>query len=108
MKCILCDLEIPTNKANREHYLPRSRVPKCMWNNPKNIFWAHYMLNAIKSNNLPCEWHEMKFDLTYNAILHWRMPEEDRAFLIQALANWEFYNPDPCKLCLAKCNERSK
>ena len=108
MKCILCDLEIPAGKESREHYIPKSRTRRQIWNNPRNIFWAHYMLNAIKSNYLPCEFEESKFELTYYAILNWRMPNDDREFLRRAIANWEFYNPNPCKICIAKCNQRSK
>lgn len=108
MRCILCDLEIPQGKANREHYLPKNRVPKYLWGNPNNIFWAHYMLNAIKSDYLPCEFWEMRYNLTYKAIRNWRMPEEDREFLKLAIDNWAIYDLDPCSLCLAKCNQRSK
>lgn len=106
--CVLCNLEIPKGKESREHYLPKSRVPKFIWNNPKNIFDAHYMLNAIKSNYLPCEFEEIKYDITYNAIINWRMPEEDRDFLKKALGNWEVWHRNPCELCLAKCNQRER
>ena len=106
--CVLSGLIIPQEKANREHYCCRHRFPKSIWNNPNNIFWAHYMLNAIKADYIPCEWSEMKFELTYNAIHHWRMPEEDREFLQQAIKNWEIWNPNPCTLCLAKCRSKKR
>lgn len=53
---VLSNLEIPYEKANREHFVPRSRTIKRIWNDPRNIFWAHYLLNGIKGNFLPCEW----------------------------------------------------
>lgn len=108
MKCVLCDLEIPKGKESIEHYLPKSRVPMCMWNRQENKFYAHYMLNAIKSNHLPCEWEEMKFDLTYKALINWRIKDDDKKFLREAIANWEIWHRSPCELCIAKCNERSK
>lgn len=106
--CVLCNLEIPKGKESREHYLPKSRVPKCMWNNPKNIFDAHYMLNAIKSNYLPCEFFEIRYDLTNYALANWRIKQDDREFLEKALINWQTYNPNPCALCLAHCNKKVK
>ena len=104
MKCILCDLEIPTGKESREHYLPKSRFPMRIWNNPKNIFYAHYMLNSIKSNYLPCEWEELKYELTYRAIMNWRIKEDDKEFLHRAIDNWQVWHRNPCELCLAKCS----
>lgn len=108
MKCILCDLEIPKGKESREHYIPRSRTSRHIWDNQRNIFWAHYMLNAVKSNYLPCEWEELKFELTYNAIQHWNIKEDDKDFLKAAMDNWEIWHRNPCELCIAKCNERSR
>lgn len=108
MKCILCDLEIPTGKESREHYCCKSRFPKYIWNSPQNIFYAHYMLNAIKANYLPCEFEELKVDLTYKALKYWRLSNEDREFLNKAIDNWQVWNRNPCELCLAKCNERKE
>lgn len=108
MKCVLSNLEIPKGKESIEHYLPKSRVPMCMWNRQENKFYAHYMLNAIKSNHLPCEFEEMKFDLTYKALINWRIKDDDKQFLREAIANWETWHRNPCELCIAKCNERSK
>lgn len=108
MKCILCDLEIPKGKESREHYCCKNRFPQKIWNNPKNIFWSHYMLNAIKSDYLPCEFFEMRYDLTNYALANWRIKQVDREFLEQALISWQTYNPNPCALCLARCNERSR
>ena len=106
--CILSGLVIPAGKESIEHYLPKSRVPMCMWNRPENKFYAHYMLNAVKGNHLPCEWKEMKFDLVYKALYNWRIKQDDKDFLHAAIKNWEFYNPNPCEHCLAKCNQKER
>lgn len=104
--CVLSGLEIPKIKASREHYVPRSRVPKYIWNNPRNIFWTHYMLNAVKSNYLGCEWEDLKFALTYKAIKNWNLKSDDREFLINAMNNWEQYKTNPCDLCILKCKTK--
>lgn len=106
--CVLSGLEIPKGKESREHYCCKHRFPQKIWNNKNNIFWAHYMLNAIKSNYLPCEWADMKYDLTYYALTHWRIKDDDRDFLQRAMDNWTIYQPDPCALCLAKCNQKER
>lgn len=102
--CILSDLEIPKGKKNTEHYCPRSRVPKSIWNNPKNLFPAHKVVNCVKGNMMPCEWEEEKFDLTYHAMCHWNIRQADKEFLKQTLEHWEEWYRDPCKLCLMQCN----
>lgn len=79
-----------------------------IWNNKNNIFWAHYLLNAVKGNYLPCEWEELKYGLTYYALGHWRIRDDDRDFLLRAMDNWAIYQPDPCALCLAKCNQKER
>lgn len=66
------------------------------------------MLNAVKSNYLPCEWEEMKFDLTYHALMHWRIQEDDKEFLKAAIENWQVWHRNPCELCLAKCNTKER
>lgn len=106
--CILSDLVIPDGKENREHYIPKSRTRKQIWNDPRNIFWAHYMMNAIKSNFLPCEWEEAKFDLTFHALENWKLEEDDRLFLKNALNHWEGWHRNPCELCLLKCNQKER
>ena len=103
--CVLSDLEIPYEKANKEHYIPKSRTSKRIWNDPRNIFNAHYMLNAIKGNFLPCEWEEAKFNLTYNALQKWKLEPDDKAFLNEAMEHWQVWHRNPCELCLFKCKE---
>lgn len=105
--CVLSGLVIPEGKENREHYCCKRRFPKYIWNDPRNIHWSHYLLNAIKSDYLPCEWQELRWALTYNAIHKWRIQDDDKEFLRRAMQQWEtIWNPNPCDLCLAKCKQR--
>lgn len=106
--CVLSGLEIPKGKESREHWLPKSRFPKSVWNNPKNIYKSHYILNGIKGSCLPCEWQELKFKLTVHALQKWRLSPDDRVFLILAMHHWLVWEQNPCELCIAKCNERIK
>ena len=110
MKCILCDLEIPKGKESVEHYCCKHRFPAHIWNNPKNKFWSFYLLNAIKSDYLPCEWAQLKINLTYNALKKWNIKqEEDKNFLMLAIQQWETnWNKNPCDLCLAHCNNKER
>lgn len=105
--CILSNLEIPEGKESREHYLPKNRTIKKLWNDPRNVFWAHYVLNSIKGDYLPCEWQELRWALTYNAIHKWRIQDDDKEFLRRAMRQWENgWSRNPCDLCLGKCKIR--
>ena len=106
--CVLSGLEIPKGKQNVEHYCPKSRVPKYIWNNPLNWFPAHKVVNCIKSNLMPCEWEEEKFDLTYYALYHWNIKQPDKKFLQQTLEHWEEWYRNPCELCLMQCKGKQK
>lgn len=66
------------------------------------------MLNAIKADYLPCEFFDMKYDLTYYALQNWRIKDDDRKILHRSIENWSVYSPNPCDLCLAHCKERVK
>lgn len=105
--CILSGLEIPPGKENREHFVPRSRTIKQIWNDPRNIFWCHHMLNAVKGNFLGCEWEEAKFNLTYHALSNWNLKKDDRLFLKQTIKHWEEgWHLNPCDICILKCHDR--
>lgn len=106
--CVLSDLEIPQGRKNTEHYCPKSRVEKKIWNNPLNWFPAHKLVNSIKANLMPCEWEEQKMDLTYYAMMHWKIRNADKDFLQKTLNHWEEWHRDPCVLCLMKCQGRQK
>lgn len=108
LTCVLSGLEIPPGKENQEHLCPKSRVPKTVWSDPRNIFWAHRVMNTIKGNFMPCEWERAKFDLTYHALQKWNLHKTDKQFLKRALEYWDGWHMDACGLCLLKCKERQK
>lgn len=101
--CFLSGLEAPLKKKSVEHYCPKSLVPQYIWDNSANKFYVHRELNWIKGARLPCEWEELKFDLCYKAMLHWRMKNDDREFVRKAIKNWEHYQLNPCQYCLLRC-----
>ena len=106
--CVISGLEIPAGQESIEHWIPRSRAPRRIWNNPRNLYPAQYMLNAVKNNYLGCEWEDMKYTLTYNAVKRWKIQDEDRDFLLRAIKNWESYHINPCDLCLFHCKEKDR
>ena len=107
--CILSCLEIPTGKYNKEHLVPRSRVPARIANNPLNIHPCHKVLNCIKGNLLPCEFEEMKYSLSYHAIEAWNIKNEDKDFVRRAIINWEHnYQPNWCDICLLNCKGKQR
>lgn len=103
--CFLSGLEIPTGKQSVEHYCPKSRVPTFIWKNPDNIHIAHRTINAIKSDRLPCEWEQTKWNLTHHALHSWNLKQEDAYFVARTLQNWEQYIIDPCQYCLLHCGK---
>lgn len=104
--CILSGLEIPYGQESIEHFVPKHRAPKRIWNDPRNRFYAQYMLNAVKGDKLGCEWENIKYALTYQAIKKWNLKSADREFLERAMQNWSEYRLNPCSICLMKCKER--
>lgn len=107
--CILSGLEIPKGKQNREHLVPKSRAPQRITCNPLNIFPAHKVINSIKSDLLPCEWDESKWDLCFRAVHNWHIKEDDKDFIRQAIINWEkCYQPNFCEICLLKCKQKQR
>lgn len=109
MKCILSGLDIHKDDASTEHLVPKSRVPQRIWNNPQNLFKAHYILNSIKSDFLPCEFEEEKYNLAFYALNHWKLDPKNRNFIERAIQNWQDgYKPNWCNLCLLKCKENQK
>lgn len=99
MKCILSGLEIPPGQMNREHYLPRSRVPRSISQNPYNIFPAIRIINSIKGNLYPCEWEDCKFRLVYHAYENYNLRHVDRQIVKRAIEEMQSINP--CDYCLA-------
>lgn len=108
--CFLSGLEIPIGKFSRDHYFPSSLIPRNFRPTKQNIFPAHKVLNAIKSNILPCRWEQKKFDRVYFAVQHYNLSAGDKDFLERTLNNWEEYKIEPCAWCIMqlKCQGRQK
>lgn len=104
MKCILSGLEIPRGQMNREHYLPRSRVPRFIAQDQYNIFPAIRIINSIKGNLYPCEWENMKFGLVYRAYENYHLRHADKSIVKQAIEEMQSINP--CEHCLAMKYEK--
>lgn len=106
--CFLSGLEIPAGRFSRDHWYPKSLIPKNFHFTKQNIFPAHKVVNEIKSNMKPCRWEEKKFDRVYYAIQHYDIRVKDREFLQKTLENWETYKIEPCTWCIMqeKCNKR--
>lgn len=98
--CFLSGLEIPKGRFSRDHYYPKSLLPKYFHTNRLNIFPAHKVINEIKSNMEPCRWEQKKFDRVYYAIQHYDLRTSDRDFCRKTLENWETYRIEPCQWCI--------
>lgn len=108
--CFLSGLEIPAGRFSRDHWYPRSLIPKNFYSIKQNIFPAHKAINMIKGNVIPCEWEEKKFELVYHAIHHYNLKNADKEFCRKALKNWETYIIDPCVWCIMqqKCQGKQR
>ena len=106
--CFLSGLEIPKGKLSREHYFPKSLIPRNLHFVKNNIFPAHKLINEIKGNILPCKWEQKKFDRVLFAIEHYDLRSADREFCRKTLENWEQYRIDPCVWCIMqnRCNQK--
>ena len=99
--CILSGLPIPAGKLSRDHYYPRSKLPHKIAMRGDNIYSAHTLLNTIKRDLLPCQWYDMRWELTYRAIETWNISADDRQFLRDAMKNWLVWKYNPCDYCIA-------
>ncbi len=101
MKCILSGLEIPKGQMNREHYLPKSRVPYYIAQNPYNIYPAIKIINSIKGDLYPCSWESCKFNLVARAYQNYNLRHGEKALVKWVLDEMRPINP--CEHCLASC-----
>lgn len=106
--CFLSGLEIPKGRFSREHYFPKSLIPRNFYYTINNIFPAHKVINEIKGNLKPCKWEQKKFDRVLFAIKHYDLRSSDREFCRKTLENWEQYRIDPCVWCIMqnKCHQK--
>lgn len=105
-KCILSGLDIPDGKGNREHLVPKGRVYPLI-NGRSNVFPALKIINSIKGDLLPCEFEQLKYELSYKALNNWNIKEFDRNLIRQAILNWDSgYKPSWCNICIINCHHR--
>lgn len=104
--CFLSGLTIPPGKYSVEHYVPISRAPRFVTDNKANKFPSHKVINAIKSDRLPCEWEDTKWNLTYHALNEWHLKQDDQYFVARTLKSWEHYFINPCEYCLLQCEKQ--
>ena len=104
--CFLSNLDAPISAKSRDHYCPKSMVPKRIWADPYNIHDTHKVINQIKSNFMPCDWVDLRISLAYKAIQHWNLKTRDIIFVKKAIEQWETYQTNPCEYCLMNCKGR--
>ena len=101
--CILSGLEIPRGQRTIEHYVPKSRAPRYIWSNPRNLFPAIKIINNMKGNLLPCEWQDTKLALAHKAYMNWHLRHDDKEIIKAAIENWHRLVFNPCEKCLLRC-----
>jgi hypothetical protein len=97
--CFLSGLEIPKNKHSVEHYAPKSRVPKFIAQQSYNLFPAIKIVNFIKSNLMPCEWHDQRDYRVAYAYKHYKLKQDDKKIL-RHLMQHGFPDTNPCESCI--------
>lgn len=96
--CFLSGIEIPKGKFSVEHYAPKSRIPKELAQNPHNLYPAIKIINFVKGDLMPCEWHKVRYEKIYHAYKNWNIKSADRKILRQALNGMPDINP--CDYCI--------
>lgn len=100
--CYLSNLEAPIKALTKDHYVPYSLAPLWLRDDPKNIHYAHKIINFIKADNMPCDWVDRRINLAYRALTRWNLKKADAKFVQAAIDQWEAYATDPCRDCLLK------
>ncbi|MBO7715665.1 MAG: hypothetical protein J6S85_19035 [Methanobrevibacter sp.] len=100
--CFLSGLEIPKGKYSVEHLVAKYWIPSYLANLPSNKYPAIKIINSIKDIKMPCEWFDMRYDLTYHAYLKWHLKQSDKQVIIQALDRFatEKDTLNPCQHCI--------
>ena len=93
-------MEIPKDKKSREHYAPKSHLPKRIAQLPNNIFPSIEIFNFIKGDRFPCEWEMQKYDLCYHALQTYRLSPSDKKLIKRALEGMPRVNP--CEKCICR------
>lgn len=102
MRCFLSGLEIPRGEYSVEHLVPRFWLPSRYYSIKANKVPAIKVINSIKGIKMPCEWFDMRYELTYHAYENWHIRKADKKTVELALARFE-KNKDqinPCEYCI--------
>lgn len=107
--CLSGEPILRSKDITKEHYCPKSRVPKCIWEQKYNIKPAIKIFNNIKGNLLPCEWEWRKIDSVSYALNNFKLDNFERNLLEKVLKKYEMQGPQyVCNVCilykLMKCN----
>lgn len=108
--CYLCDEPILRSKdLTKEHYCPKSRVPRYIAQSPYNIKPAIKIVNNIKGNLMPCEWEEQKVFLIYRALQCYHLDRFERQLLTRVLDKYQSEGPQyVCNQCAMKKFDQCK
>lgn len=107
LKCCLCGLAITDQKDySIEHYAPKSRTIPALANNPYNLRPAFKILNCIKGDLLPCQWHVVKIERCYRALKTYNLKARERRIVQQAIRIYENEQPvNPCTDCILSLSQ---
>lgn len=85
-----------------DHWCPKSRISHHLSHNPYNMRPALKIMNAIKANLMPCEWHDVRYERTLYAIQNWNISTHNRELAQRALDNFARGIPadNPCDYCI--------
>lgn len=87
-----------------DHWCPKSRISRELWQQPYNMRPALKIMNTIKGNLLPCEWDNVRCERTLHAIERWNISAHDRELARRALDNFARGIPadNPCYYCILR------
>lgn len=102
--CCLSGLPIEKHDYSIEHYVAKSRILPELANLPGNIFPAIKIINNIKGNLIPCEWHELRVERLYSALIKWKLKPRNKKIIISALQRIESepVGTIPCNKCILR------
>lgn len=99
--CFLSGLPIESGDMSIEHYAPKSRVPTMYANATLNKHPAIKIINFVKGDLLPCEWHLLREERLLYALENWRLKPKQRKSIHLALKQIPLEPPqNPCDKCV--------
>lgn len=103
MLCFLSGLEIPRGQYSVEHIVPRFWLPSRYYSLKENKAPAIKVINNIKGIHMPCEWFDMRYELTYHAYNNWKLKRPEKEVVYKALKRFEKSEEiNPCQYCILR------